>query len=431
MFTRIRPAAPVAAFLFLGASALFAQDGSKQVVKMLKDVGKDGSPQAIERVKPYLSDQDVEVRREAVTALVRIGGLPGLDLLVAATKDPDEEIQIRSADGLVNFYLPGYLQFGLTASLKRAGTSLKGKFSDTNDQVVPVYVQVREDVVLALGALAKGGISEQSRANAARAVGILRGRAAIPDLIEAVKSKKTAVIYESLVAFQKIGDPESADSFAFLMRDLDEKVQIAAIEATGQLRNKNASPRLRDVLGDSKKPKVRRAALVSLAKLPDEANRPVYEQFILDRDDGLRAAAAEGFARLKNPEDAVRMVKLFNEEKKMSPRLSLAFASAMLGKRELSELSPLQYLVNTLNSYSWRGIAHPFLIELCREQDIRESLYPVMHQRTKEEKIWLADVLARTYAEDARPTLEKLSQDGESEVAQAGARAIRTLGLKQ
>ncbi|HZO55739.1 MAG TPA: HEAT repeat domain-containing protein [Bryobacteraceae bacterium] len=417
--------------LVLIAFALLAQDGSKQVIKMLKDVGKDGGPQAIERVKPYLNDGNVEVRREAVTALVRMGGLGGLDLLVAATKDPDEEIQIRAADGLVNFYLPGYIEFGLTASLKRAGTSLKSKFSDTNDQVIPAYVEVREDVVLALGALARGGISEQSRANAARAVGVLRGRAAIPDLAEAVKSKKGQVIYECLVAFQKIGDPAAADSFSFLLRDLDEKVQIAAIEATGQLRNKSAIPRLREVLGDSKSVKVKRAALISLAKLPDEASRPVFEQFILDRDDGLRAAAGEGFARLKNPEDAVRMVKLFDEEKKMSPRLSLAFAAVMLGKRDLGELSPLQYLVNTLNSYSWRGISQAFLIELCREQDIREALYPVMHERTKEEKIYLADVLARTYSDDARPALEKLSQDGETEVAQAGARAIRTLGMKQ
>jgi HEAT repeat protein len=331
----------------------------------------------------------------------------------------------------VNFYLPGYVEFGLTASLKRAGSSLKGKFSDTNDQVIPPYVQVREDVVMALGALAKGGISDQSRANAARAVGILRGRAAIPDLAEAIKSKKTPVIYESLVAFQKIGDPAAADSFSFLLRDLDEKVQIAAIEATGQLRNKNAIPKLREVLGDSKSAKVKRAALIALAKLPDEGNRPVYEQFILDRDEGLRAAAAEGFARLKNPEDAVRMVKLFDDEQKMNPRLSLAFASVMLGKRELSAQSPLQYLVNTLNSYAWRGVSQAFLVELCREQDIRQSLYPVMHERTKEEKIYLADILARTYAADARPALEKLSQDGETEVAQAGARAIRTLGLKQ
>lgn len=417
--------------LLLIVPALVAQDGSKQVVKMLKEQGKDAGPQAVDRVTPYLKDTDVEVRREAVTALVRLGGLNSLDPLVEATKDADEEIQIRSTDGLVNFYLPGYIEFGLTASLKRAGSSLKGKFTDTNDRIVPPYVQVREDVVRAIGAVARGGISDQSRANAARGVGVLRGRAALPDLAEALKSKKTPVIYESLVAIQKIGDPAAADSFAFLLRDPDEKVQITAIEATGQLRNKNAASRLREVLGESKKIKVRRAALIALAKLPDPGNRPVYEQFILDRDDGLRGAAAEGFARLKNPEDAVRMVKMFNEEQKMNSRLSLAFAAVMLGKRDLAEMSPLQYLVNTLNSVAWRGVAHAFLIELCREPDIRQALYPTISQRTKDEKIWLADVFARTYTADARPVLEKLSQDGDTEVAQAGARAIRTLGLQQ
>ena len=109
----------------------------------------------------------------------------------------------------------------------------------------------------------------------------------------------------------------------------------------------------------------------------------------------------------------------------------LAFAAVMLGKRDLAEMSPLQYLVNTLNSVAWRGVAHAFLIELCREPDIRQALYPTISQRTKDEKIWLADVFARTYTADARPVLEKLSQDGDTEVAQAGARAIRTLGLQQ
>ena len=177
--------------LLLIVPALVAQDGSKQVVKMLKELGKDAGPQAVDRVTPYLKDTDVEVRREAVTALVRLGGLNSLDPLVEATKDADEEIQIRSTDGLVNFYLPGYIEFGLTASLKRAGSSLKGKFTDTNDRIVPPYVQVREDVVRAIGAVARGGISDQSRANAARGVGVLRGRAALPDLAEALKSKKT------------------------------------------------------------------------------------------------------------------------------------------------------------------------------------------------------------------------------------------------
>ena len=53
------------------------------------------------------------------------------------------------------------------------------------------------------------------RANAARAVGILRGKAAVPDLIEAAHSKNTDVIYESLIALQKIRDESAGPRVEF------------------------------------------------------------------------------------------------------------------------------------------------------------------------------------------------------------------------
>src|SRR5262249_60168497 len=97
------------------------------------------------------------------------------------------------------------------------------------------------------------------RANAARAIGILRGRAAIPDLAEAVKSKDTGVIYESLIALQKIGDQSAAPRVSFLLRDLDPKGQIAAIETAGLLRNHEPVPALAAVLGRAKDSKVQPA----------------------------------------------------------------------------------------------------------------------------------------------------------------------------
>ena len=99
-------------------------------------------------------------------------------------------------------------------------------------------------------------------------IGILRGKAAVPDLIQALHSKDTQVIYEALVALQKIRDPEAAPSIAFLLRDLDPKVQIAALETTGLLQNKSAVPDLVDVLNHTRDSKVRRAALTALAMLP-------------------------------------------------------------------------------------------------------------------------------------------------------------------
>src|SRR5207302_9080304 len=107
-------------------------------------------------------------------------------------------------------------------SIRRVGTSVKGKFSDVNDQVIDAYVQVRPEVITALGKLARGGASMESRANAARAVGILRGTAAGPDLLEAIRSKDDAVLYESLIAFQKIHDQSIAPKIRYLLHDQDE-----------------------------------------------------------------------------------------------------------------------------------------------------------------------------------------------------------------
>ena len=78
--------------------------------------------------------------------------------------------------------------------------------------------------------------SLESRANAARALGIFRARSAIPQLSEALYSKDDQLMYESLVAIQKIRDPNAGASVAFLVRDLNEKIQTAALRASGILR---------------------------------------------------------------------------------------------------------------------------------------------------------------------------------------------------
>jgi HEAT repeat protein len=394
--------------------------------KEVRELAKGGS-NAIPQLQPLLKSPDLDIRIEAVKSIVDIGTQRSLDPLIEATGDSDPEIQIRATDGLVNFYLPGYVKTGLGASLQRVGRGIKAKFTDTNDKVIDVYVQVRPEVIEALGKLARGGVSMESRANAARAVGILRGRAAIPDLLVAMKSKNDAVLYESLIAIQKIHDKSVAPKLRYLLNDLDEKVQLAAIETTGLLQNADALPDLTGALNRAKTVKVRRAALTAIAMLPDESSRALYTQYLRDKDDAMRAAAAEGFARLKNPADLPLIQQSYEQETKASPRLSMAFALVALGQVEVSELSPLQLLINTLNSRARQGEAEPFLIELARDAKIRASIYPALTGGTKDEKIYLARVLARSGDKDSLPALEKVSQDTDAEVAQEGLRALKNL----
>ena len=413
--------------LLLTAAMLFGQDltsaDPKQRAKAVREAVKEG-PGAIEKLKPLVVDPDNNVRLEVARAITEIGGKNSIDPLIQATGDNDPAVQVRATDGLVNFYLPGYLQ---TSTVQRVGSILKSKFIEKNEQIIPVYVIVREDVIAALGRLARGGASMESRAGAARAVGILRGKAAIPDLLEALRTKDDTVIYESLMALQKMRDPAIAPKITFLLRDPNERIQIAALETVGLLMSKEANPELQKAYDRARNDKIRRAALSALAMVPQPENRTYFDRASHDKDDGIRAAAFEGYGRLKNPADLPVLETAFHTERKPAALLGLAFALVSLGKTEISQLSPAQYLIDTLNSKQRHQIAEAYLTELARAPVIRAALNDAVQRGTRDEKIGISRVLGVSGDKSSVAALDTLTRDPDAEVAQESLRALRSL----
>jgi hypothetical protein len=309
------------------------------------------------------------------------------------------------------------------------GSAIKSHFTDTNDQIVDPWIQVRPEVIAGLGKVVRGGASMDSRANAARATGVLRGRSAIPDLIEALRSKDSQVIHEVLIALQKIRDPSAAPAIAFLLRDLDDRIQATALETVGLLQNRAALPQVRDALDHARNTRVRRAALEAIALMPDASVHDVLRTRLTDKDDALRGSAAEGLGRLKDPGDAPVLEKMFNGETKSGPRLAAAFALAGMGKLDMTPLAPLRFLVNNLNMAAWRGVARPYLVELARDPAVRQALYPALALKdaTRDERTGLAEVLAASGSADSIPALETLSRDPDPAVAQAGLRGLQAV----
>lgn len=405
----------------------FAPLTDAQTVKQVRSIAKQG-PNALPQLAGFLTNPDTQVRLETVRSIVDIGTAKSLDPLIQATRDVDSGIQIRAVDGLVNFYLPGYVAVSVTAKIQRAGTTVKSRFYDPNNQVIDPFVLVRPEVVQAIGALIHSGSSPESQANAARATGILRGRGALPNLYEGVRSKDSDVLYESIIAIQKIRDPSAAPKIAYLIRDLKEKVQIAAIEATGLLHNMDALPDLRTLLSTTNKLKVKRTVLNAIAMLPSPQDRGIYSDFLRDKDEAFRAIAAEGFARLRDPADVPLLEKADEGETKRTLQISLAFALVMDGKTELAaEPTPLRFLIDQLNQASFRNTAQALLTEAAGDPAIRAKLYLPMEQGTRDEKIGLAQIIALTGNREAEPHLEKISRDFDKQVAEEGLRALRNL----
>lgn len=397
-----------------------------QTPKDVRAVAKQGQT-AIPTVAGYLNSASVDTRIEAVKQLTALGGKDTIDPLIRATKDADPEVQIRATDGLVNYYLPGYVKQGLGSSLVRAGASIKAKFSDSNDQIVDAFVIVRPNVITALGQLARGGSSLDSRANACRALGILRGSAALTDLIDALRSKDNNVMYESLAAMQKIADPAAGPRITYLLRDLDDRVQMTAIETAGTLRSTDALPTLRGIVANPRNNKAQRAAMAAIAMMPEMQDRDLFLRELGTKDDKLRAAAAEGLGRVGNRTDEPALEKSWQDEEKMLPRLAAAFGLVMEGQLNLAEDAPFRYLINTLNSAAYHDVAYAYLMEAARRKPVLQALHTQIASGTKDEKIYLARVLAASGDQTSVPYLDKVSRDNDQDVSKEGLRALRSL----
>jgi HEAT repeat protein len=395
----------------------------KEKISTIRSAGKRDS-QAIATLSPYLSDSDTDVRDEAVKAIINIGTQRSLDPLIKATHDNNADIQIRATNGLVNFYLPGYVTTGgLTSTFTRVSKRIKDSFSDRNDDVIAPGVSVRPDVIAALADLVSGGASIDSRSNAARAVGILRGHDALPALQKALRSKDTGLIYESLVAIQKIGDTSVGPDVIFLANDFDALVQSTALETLGILHVTDAAPQVRQAVNRPHGDRVHRAALEALSMLALPEDRELFISYKDSKDSELRTSALEGLGRIRDPQDYPILESAFNKESELKPRLGAAFALVCQGKVDTADFSPLRYLVNGLNLAKGNSAAEVYLEELSRKAEVRKALLPLLATATKQEKLGLIKALAPNADAETASALQQLTRDSDYEVSLAATRS--------
>jgi HEAT repeat protein len=393
----------------------------QKAVKQLVDSGGAGT-QKCEALAGLVRDPAPDVRDEVVIALIKVGGQQCLEPLRGATRDSSPDIQSMAVDGIVNFYMPGYVKFGWLNSVKSFGGNVKKRFTTTEPLILQPSIQAAPADIAAISPLITGGSSMDSRANAARAAGILRGSAALPQLKEALHSENDTVVIEALRSLEKIGDmsvgPEVVPSLASPNAD----VRAAAAHAAGQLRAKEAVRDLSRLAKGDKDKEVRRESLVALAKIPENGEERTFLLFLRDKDEQMRAAAAEGLGRGGAASDLSTVNDAFAVEKSESARLSMAFAAVQLG-----DLEKVRYLVDGLDSTFHRGEARAFLIELARTPRILAELYTPLTSGTRNQKIELATVVSRSGDRDSVAHLQRLTNDSDPRVAEAAIRELKNL----
>ncbi|MBI2816300.1 MAG: HEAT repeat domain-containing protein [Acidobacteria bacterium] len=391
--------------------------------RAIKDLAQEDEPANVPTIAALVQDTDENVRMAVVKALIHLGSPAVLPPLLKAVQDGIPEIRHLAIDGLINFYVPGYVDIGFGGFFRNVTSKVEALFSDVDTAVIEQDVSPDSDVIRTLSLAVNGAPDMNTRARAARALGIMRSHEAIPELLKAAFSNNVDLILASLVAFEKIKDPSIGPRLTFLLKYPQETVQEAAASTLGVLRAEAAIPDLQQMFHNSVDDKgVRAAALDALAFMPNKDTAPLFTKYLYDKEKKLRASSALGLGRLEDPSYAEALLKARQTEKDASVRLALDFALVKTGKME-----SIRPLVSSLTSRVHRGEARPYLIELARDKIVRGALRPYLFSKQPDIRQNLCTVYGASGDASSIPDLEVLLRDRKPNVSDEASRAIRLI----
>ena len=379
--------------------------------KAARELGKAQDVSGLPALAEAVSDPSDKVRREVVLALAQMHQPEVLDALIKATRDNNEEISVLAMQSLVGYYTGNVPTPGFTGFLKKNWQRAKGHFNPDTTRIDPgVYVDPK--VVAALDAALKSTRSIRASCVAAKGLGILIARAAVPDLVAAAHSSDETLSLESLNALSKIKDRSAGPQLVDLLDSPDKEIKQQASVTAGVLRTSQAQPKLRYIYENDADPKSEEKALEGLAYLGDEASVPVFTRALGSIDKEIRTSAAEGLARARDPKVLPDLEKAYAVEKDAGARLALEFAMSALDK-----LDSLNDLVNQLSSRTQWDVAQPYLIELARTPGFLPKLYPYLQSSSADVRKRLCTVLMFGGDQTSLDQLDRLSHDPNSDVA--------------
>ena len=360
------------------------------------------------------------VRREVELSLERMEDVQALPGFLVFASDAQNDIRSRAVTALVNLHLPR--SSGVGAALIRFRELIAaGPDRDLEIFVAP-DVPVDPAVVAALRA--RIGDSERGiRRTAIRGLGILRAKAAVPDLLQVVREDRDdGLRFEGVRALWKIADASAASELVALLNVNNDAVRNELIGTLGSMRDRGAVPELTRIVEQANRTDAARIlALGALADIADPSSTALFESLKADKNEMLRLYANEGIARTVNSGQKTAISAARLVEKSPLVRTAQAFALLRIGEREY-----LDELIRGLERKSTRDLAREYLLE-TRAED-REALF-APRSVSSTARAELADVLGLMGDPHALTRLQELTHDSDADVARAAERAARRIAL--
>ena len=358
-----KPAVPALRELLGGTN----KDARFYAIWALGWVGPDAADAAPDLIKA-MADKDDNIRRKAAYSLGRIAASPKktIDVLLAAFKDPHEDVRQAASDALAKFgkdAVPGLLEALKDTDVKvrlQAARAVHEMGTDAKD-AAPLLRDLLlakdsgnevNDYAQALSKLGKAGVPalidafKDDRANvqqAAFAALHQSGADAVPALVDALGDKKATVrrLAAQVLMPLRVSDKSVVTALAYAIKnDDDDSVRQICVQCIAQLgvSGKLAAPALVHALSDSNN-QVRFQAFYALQNMGENARDGLLKA-LNNKDDRIRINTAALMLQVNVEANTalpilVDALKHDNEEL----RIQAAFAMAQTG-REVNKLLP-------------------------------------------------------------------------------------------
>ena len=372
-------------------------------------------------------DESREVREESMNSLGLIKDFSALPEMLDGLRDTQRDVRMTTVRSLVALYTEHDIDF---ITNRRTGWNRLNPFLDTDDhEIIEPYRMVEPSIIKSLGDAARGDFDRDVRIAAVRALGVLRGRDAIPQLADALNADQDVRV-DVIRALIKIGDPEAGRYLVPFFRDTDDKVRNQAIFATGFLKYRAAVPPLLSVYGRGPEERGKlgtiknvftpmeprdKAALLALATIGDERAEQVFVENLTDKDKERRQYAAEGLARIGEKRYLDQLSRLVLTEKDKDAKLAQQWALYKLG-----ESGQIRHIVPRLDS-GQQDQAYAYLLETDNIND----LHPYARSSNKQVKRKVIEILGKIGDQETIAELQPIATSSGAETADTATLANR------
>jgi len=382
------------------------------------------------------ADPQPSVRLAVLEALAKIRDPRALHTYITLTADSEANIRQKAIAALLEVYVVD--ESGFVAGTRKVIEFLNPFDSDYNTLVVEPYVPVSADAVRALAQRLEDPETGVRKA-AVMGLGTLRGRAALPQMKDVLsREPENGIKIEYFRSFYKIGDPDACGRLVPYVNDPDKAVHDEAILTSGLLRCKESVDAVMDIyqMGIKEREKVfgvipasssddlQIKCLQALALIGDDRAAKLYLPALRHDKEDFRVAAAEGLARLADPQYEPVLVERSAGARGKRFQLALAYAFYRLGHKER-----LQDMVRELGGMKHGDQMFSYLVELTPDQ--LADLYPHLRASKGKTRIRILEAVGVAGAVQNLAEVQSYTHDSDANVASAAMVAVRRIQARQ